>query len=257
MRVFAALVALLIALVPAQAMAAEPRIALVVGNDDYSGGLHHLTNAAKDAHLITGILEQAGFVVIERPDADRATMAAAIKSFTMRLEAAGPGAVGLFYFAGHGLQSYGTNYLMATDAPVEKPDDISRYGFEADDVLRAMLKGGAKINLLFIDACRPNDVSNILQPVAAEGLRGTDARGLDKNRSVLIAYATGLGETAADGDEGNSPFAKALAANMLTPDLPLEIMLRNVAVQMVRNGYQKPWNSTSIIDAFAFVGKSQ
>lgn len=257
MRVFAALIALAIALVPAQAMAAGPRIALVVGNDDYSGGLHQLTNAAKDAHLITGILQQAGFEVIERPDANRATMAAAIKSFTTRLEAAGPGAVGLFYFAGHGLQSYGTNYLLATDAAIDKPDDISRFGFEADDVLRAMASGGADINILFIDACRPNDVSKILRPVAAEGLREADARGIDKNRSVLLAYSTGLGETAADGDDGNGPFAKALAANLLTPDLPLDTMLFNVRVQMVRNGHQKPWTSNGMVHPFAFVGKSR
>ena len=170
---------------------------------------------------------------------------------------AGPGAVGLFYFAGHGLQSYGTNYLLAIDAPVEKPADIPRHGFEADDVLRVMLRGGADTNILILDACRPNHVATILRPVARAGLREIDARGVDPERSVMIAYSTGLGENAADGDGDNGPYAKALADNILVPDLPLEAVFRRVRAQMVKSGSQKPWESNAMLRSFAFIGEAQ
>lgn len=252
------LVVSLITLAAMPARAEEARIALVIGNTAYDGDpLERLPNATKDARLISDVLSQAGFEVIELPDADRARMLIAIKDFRRRLEDAGPGAVGLFYFAGHGLQSYGVNYLLATDAPVEKPADISRYGFEADDVLRAMLRGGADTNIVILDACRPNHVAKILRPVARAGLREIDARGVDPERSVLIAYSTGLGETAADGEYENGPYATALAENLLTPNLSVEALFRRVRAQMVKNGSQKPWESNAMLRGFAFVGEAQ
>jgi uncharacterized caspase-like protein len=258
MRGFAVFVMMVVAFVAMPAMAIEPRIALVVGNTAYDGEpLERLPNATKDARLISDVLRQAGFEVIELSDAGRNQMLIALKTFRRRLEEAGPGAVGLFYFAGHGLQSYGTNYLLAIDAPVEKPADIPRHGFEADDVLRVMLRGGADTNILILDACRPNHVATILRPVARAGLREIDARGVDPERSVMIAYSTGLGENAADGDGDNGPYAKALADNILVPDLPLEAVFRRVRAQMVKSGSQKPWESNAMLRSFAFVGEAQ
>ena len=257
MRALGVLVLSLAACLAAPAAAGEPRIALVIGNEAYHGSLYPLPNAPKDAGLISDVLRQAGFEVIERPNADREKMTDAIKDFRRRLEAAGPGAVGLFYFAGHGLQSYGTNYLMATDSAIDKPTDISRFGFEADDVLRAMLRGGADTSILILDACRPNHVAKILRPVAAAGLREVDASSLDPERSVLIAYSTGLGEPAADGDDGNSPYARTLAANILVPNQPLEVLFRNVRAQMVKSGSQKPWESNGMVRSFAFIGEAR
>jgi hypothetical protein len=255
MRAIAAIAAMLIVVFTAQTTKAESRIALVVGNNAYDSGLSRLANAVNDAKLLSETLRKAGFEVEELDDADRAQMSAAIGRLSERLQASGPGSVGLFYFAGHGLQSGGTNYLMATDAPLRQVEDIARYGLDADTVLRAMLEAGADTNILILDACRPNHVSDILKPVAAAGLVQTDARGKDPNRSVLVAYSTGLGETAADGDDGNSPYAKTLAEHMLRPDLPLEILFRNVRLQMVSRGYQKPWESSGMLRGLAFVGQ--
>lgn len=254
MRAVALFVVLLVAMFAAPCVAGEPRFALVIGNNAYNGGLHPLKNAVNDAELISGVLDKAGFEVVELPDADRTTMSTAVKSFRRRLAAAGPGAVGLFYFAGHGLQIDNTNYLLATDAPIGKPADISRYGFEADEVLWEMLKGGADTNILILDACRPNDVAKALRPVANKGLSVFDARAVDPDRSVLIAYSTGLGENATDGGDGNSPYARALAENILIPDLSLDELFLNVRLRMKDSG-QKPWESGAMMRKFAFIGE--
>jgi uncharacterized caspase-like protein len=255
MRAIAIFVVSLVACVTAPAGATEPRIALVIGNNAYDSGLRPLKNAVSDAELIAGALGRAGFEVEQLPNADRATMRTAIKNFRKRLEAAGPGAVGLFYFAGHGLQAYNVNYLLATDAEVAKPADIPQYGFEAEEVLWAMLKGGADTNILILDACRPNDVAKVLLPVARKGLSELDASGVD-DRSVQIFYSTALGENAADGEDENGPFATALAENMLIPNLSLGDLFIKVRVQMKGSG-QVPWESGAMWRKFSFVGDAQ
>ena len=263
MRAIGAFLLLLFALsaLPAAAQPGQARIALVIGNSDYHGDLQPLPNATRDAGLISDVLEKAGFELVPLPNVccDHDEMEAAIKDFRDRLRAEGPGAIGLFYFAGHGLQSYGMNYLMPDDASVKSPEDISRYGVEADKVLWAMMRGGeANTNIVILDACRPNNVTKELRAVAREGLTEMDARGLDPERNVMIAFSTGLGQTAPDGDEGdNSPFTKTLAENILVPDVAIEILLRRVSAKLVKEGYQKPWYSSGMLDPFAFVGEAE
>ncbi len=259
MRVACLIIALCTTMLAQPAGARPTRIALVVGNTDYHGYLGRLDNASRDAELMAEVLRKADFEVMPPlPDATHASMEAGIKAFRDRLREAGPDAVGLFYFAGHGLQSYGSNYLMPTDASIKSPEDISRYGFEADRVLWAMITGGeAHTNILILDACRPNKVDKELRAVAQEGLSEMDARGLDPERNVMIAFSTGLGQTAPDGEEGgNSPFARTLADNLLAPDVAIEVLLRRVSAQLVKDGYQKPWYSSGMLDAFAFVGEA-
>ena len=243
MRTFASFVLLLIALAAMPASAAGPRIALVIGNDDYHGGLGPLDNAEKDVVLITGALINAGFEVDPVPNARGKALSAAIARLTSRLKQAGPGAVGLFYFAGHGLQYQGTNYLLPIDATVEDPADISRTGLDMVNVLWAIQDGGALTSIVILDACRRDHVSETLQPVAEDGLTQPNTKGLDKKRNVLIVYSTGLGETAADGDKavGNSPFAIVLAENMRVPNQGIVDTFINVSSQMVDGFDQKPW----------------
>jgi hypothetical protein len=257
MRFIAAILVLLLTAISVGSEAKEARVALVIGNNAYSGGLLPLKNAVNDAILISRSLRQAGFEVDELHDADTARTEAAIARLGERVKSGGAGTVGLFYFAGHGLQSYGANYLVATDAPLGKPDDISRFGIKADNVLRIMASAGAESNILILDACRPNRVSGALRPFAAAGLAEVDARDKDPERGFLIAYSTGLGESAADGADGNSPYARTLADHMLRPGIPLEVLFRNVRKAMVDNGYQKPWESTSMQRGIAFVGEPQ
>ncbi|HEU4651925.1 MAG TPA: caspase family protein [Croceibacterium sp.] len=260
MRAFAVFVVALVAIAAAPATAHPQRIALVVGNNDYHGGLHRLTNARNDAELMTAVLKKAGFDVEPVVDARRPDLAAAISRFTQRLKQAGPDAVGLFYFAGHGLQYDGTNYLLATDATVEDPADISRKGVDAVQILWALQDGGAATSILIIDACRQDRVSLALRPVAEDGLTRLDKKGLDKRRNVIVAYSTGPGEAAADGErsDGNSPFAKILAENILVPNKGIIEMFRNVTVEMVENFDQKPWLDLgwTAREEFVFVGGS-
>jgi uncharacterized caspase-like protein len=121
MRAIATTVLSFAALAATPVTAREARIALVVGEDKYQGGLRPLANAANDAALISRALAKAGFDVEPVRDAGRAELSAALERFTRRLKQAGPNAVGLFYFAGHGLQYDGTNYLLATDANLTDP----------------------------------------------------------------------------------------------------------------------------------------
>jgi len=256
MRALAVFVATILACLALPATATEPRIALVIGNNTYDSGLHKLTNAVPDAELIAGALRQAGFDVEEpHRNVNQAEMKELIANFRRRIEAAGEGAVGVFYFAGHGLQAYNTNYLMATDAPVGKPADIPRYGFEADEVLWAMLKGGADTSILILDACRPNDVGKSLRPVSEKGLAQLDGRGIEE-RSVQMFWATALGEAAADGEREHSPFAQALADNMLVENQSLADLFINVRQQMKGSG-QVPWESGAMWHKFAFVGQAK
>lgn len=255
MRLFAVFFALLALLPLYAAEAKEPRVALVIGNNAYAGDLHPLSNAINDASLISARLRQAGFEVEELHDADRQQIYQALDRLGEKLKLAGPGATALFYFAGHGLQSYGTNYLVPTKASVGKPEDIARFGLSADDVLGTMTLAGAETNILILDACRPNRVSNLLRPVAAAGLALVDATDKDPERSYLVAYSTGLGEGADDGADGNSPYARTLADHMLQPGLPLEILFRNVRLAMVGKGFQRPWESSGMLRGMAFVGE--
>lgn len=259
MRAFAMFVVLFFVFAAIPAMAAGQRIALVVGNNKYTSGLRPLNNAVPDAELITRELTEAGFDVDPVPNAGRKDLSAAIARFTSRLKQAGPGAVGLFYFAGHGLQHQGTNYLLPTDAAVEDPDGLSRTGFDAVRVLWAMQDGGAGTMIVILDACRRNPFPKTVRPVAEQGLAEFDTKALDKKRSIFIVYSTGVDETAADGhkDDGNGPFATVLAENIRVPDQGIDDMFMHVSSQMVENFDQKPWRNNGMLRSFAFVGEAR
>ena len=126
----------LTALVPAFALAGEARIALVIGNSEYANG--PLTNPANDAKMIAESLGSLGFDVVSRRNADQTTMKRAIQDFGARLEKAGPGAVGLFYYAGHGVQLNGHNYLIPTSAHIEREGDVEIEAVSADWVIEQM-----------------------------------------------------------------------------------------------------------------------
>ncbi len=256
MRVIAACVVSLIVFAALPA-AAQPRIALVVGNEKYGGGLAPLNNAVDDAELIARELRNAGFDVEPVPDAGLGDMTAAIERFTSRLKQAGPGAVGLFYYAGHGLQHHGTNYLMPAEAAIDDPADISSKGLDAARVLWAMQDGGARTMIVILDACRQNHVAENLRPTAETGLTRFDRKGMDKKRSVLIVYSTGLGEPAADGDKeaGNGPFATILAENIGVPNQGIVDLFETVSTQMVDAVNQKPYLELGLYggEKFAFV----
>ena len=233
-------------LLPAFAQAAEPRIALVIGNSEYASG--SLPNPANDAKMIAEALEGLGFNVVARRNADQTTMKRAIQDFGARLEKAGPGAVGLFYYAGHGAQLNGRNYLIPTAAHIDREGDMDIEAVSADWVIEQMRYARNRLNIVILDACRNNPF--------ARGMRSID-RGLavmDAPAGILIAYSTAPGSVATDGDGRNSPYTDALTRAMRDVLEPVEQVFKRVRIGVMKAtaGRQIPWESSSLTGDFYF-----
>lgn len=248
---WSALLLLTIAGLPA---AAENRVALVIGNAHYKF-IPSLTNPEGDARLMAKTLRELGFTLIgdgAQINLDKPAFDEAIRSFGTRLRGAD---VGLFYYAGHGLQLRGINYLVPIGANPAREADAD---FELDDlslVLRQMEASGTRLNLVMLDACRNN-------PFGGRGFRAIDA-GLAQIRApegTLISFATQPGSIALDGIDGNSPYTKALAQTIRKPRLGVFDVFNNVGlmVKKVTGGEQQPWVSSSPIDgSFYFAAKPE
>lgn len=234
---------------------AEKRIALVIGNADYQY-VAHLNNPEQDAKLLAGRLQSLGFELVDGKiwlDLDKPKMDEAVEHFGRQL-AQNPGAIGLFYYAGHAMQVDGENYLIPVSANPNKPSDLPRQTLTAAGVLQEMRDAGVALNLLILDACRNN-------PFAGRGLREVGG-GLAEIKKVpkgtLIVYATQPGNVAQDGPPGgNSPFAQALAAAIAQPGLEVRRSLdqTGLAVMQATGDSQQPWVSTSPLEGeFCFAG---
>jgi uncharacterized caspase-like protein len=245
MRIAALAAAIWIAL--ATLAGAEPRIALVVGNGAYTG-VQALDNPRNDARLIAATLEGLGFEVTLLLDAPLPEFRAAVASFGRDLRAGGEDATGLFYYAGHALQSFQMNYLLPVDATLTDAADIDLVGIPADAVLRQMSSARNRTNIVIFDACRNNPF---------EAIRAFDNAGLAEMKAptgTFLAYATAPNMVALDGDGVNSPFTQALAAAMPTPGLPVEQMFKQVRVSVLEatGGGQTPWDASSLTTDFQF-----
>jgi hypothetical protein len=230
------------------------RIALVIGNATY----HHvpvLTNAVNDARLIADTLKRLGFDLIDggpQIDLDKAQIEHSIREFGNQLSR---GAVGLFYYSGHGLQIGGINYLVPVAANPTKASDADFELVDADLVLKQMEEGGASLNIMILDACRNN-------PFAGRGLRaiGTGLAEMRAPEGTVISFATQPGGVAGDGVRGdvNGPYSRALAAAIMTPGLDVFHVFNEVGLMVKREtaGAQQPWVSSSPIEGdFVFLPK--
>jgi hypothetical protein len=229
---------------------AEKRVALVIGNGDYRHW-HPLPNPSNDAAAIAEVLRGLGFEVIEGRDLDKAQTDDTIRKFAYALERAD---IGLFYYAGHGLQVDGRNYLMPVDAKLARDADLD---FEATglDFVIAQLDRNAKTSLIFLDACRDNPVIRRMARGGGRTRGGDVAPGLAAVRAkggTLISFATEPDNVALDTVGGaNSPYTTALAKHLPTPDLAVEIVLQRVTqdVYQATDGRQTPWVHSSIRQA--------
>jgi uncharacterized caspase-like protein len=211
--------------------------------------LGDLANPGNDAKLMAAALQQVGFDVELLLDPDQRTMQQAISRLGGRMESAGTGSTGLFFFAGHGVQARGINYLIPSGAKVEREADLAVEAVTADSVLFQMQEADASTSILILDACRNMPL--------ARGLRNA-TRGLapmDASNGSFIAYSTAPGAVAADGDDANSPFVTALLAEVARPRQPIEATFRNVRRSVLRAtaGAQTPWDSSSLLEPFYFV----
>ncbi len=224
----------------------QERVALVIGNSNYANS--PLANPVNDAQLIATTLRQLDFDVIEQLDADENTMERSIQDFGDRLEDIGKNAVGLFYYAGHGVQLDGVNYLIPIGAQIDRERRIKSEAVSTSVVMDAFEYARNELNFLILDSCRDNPYSSSTRS-ANRGLARMDAPA-----GTLIAYATAPGKVASDGDGENSPYSSALATAMRQKGVLVEQMLKNVSRSVVAEtgNKQRPWVASSLIVDFYF-----
>jgi hypothetical protein len=245
-----AVLAVVLVIRPTQAV--EKRIALVIGNNAYDS-LERLKNPVSDAKLMTRTLRDLGFDVVERTDADEKTMKRAMQEFGRRIAEAGRDTVSLFYYAGHGLEVNGVNYLVPIKARIQREGDVEIEAVDAGLVLRQMEDAGSRVNFVILDACRNNPLSRGWRSKTQGGLAGMEAP-----MGSLIAFATSPKSVSMDGEGENSPYTQALAKAIQEPGLAAEAVFRQVRVRVleVTREQQRPWESTSLTGAFYFVPPS-
>jgi uncharacterized caspase-like protein len=228
------------------------RVALVIGNSDYSN-IGRLDNPKNDARLIAGALKEVGFELVgdgPQLDLDKAGLDRAVREFGTRLQGAD---VGLFYYAGHAVEVRGQNYLAPVTANPAREADVDFELLDAKLVVQQMEAAGTRLNLVMLDACRNN-------PLGGRGFRATGG-GLAQMQApegTLISFATQPGNVALDGFGGNSPYTKALAETVRARGLDLFDTLNQVGLKVKRatGGAQQPWYSSSPIEGeFYFAGK--
>jgi uncharacterized caspase-like protein len=229
------------------AASAETRVALIIGNSNYASANLRLANPANDAAAMQLALKNAGFQTIVKLNARRLDFYRAVDEFAAMI-IRDPHSVGLFYYAGHGVQADGVNYLIPVDAVIESSADLEANAFDVVRVLRAMQAAQNEMNIVILDACRDNPLRRTRS--AVRGL----AR-LDAPSGTFIAYAAAPGQAAEEGHTGeNGVFTGEILKAMSLPDIPLEQMFKKVitGVKAATHGVQTPWFEASIQGDFYF-----
>lgn len=229
---------------------ADGRVALVIGNSKYETTGWALANPANDARLMKQSLEAVGFQVELLIDATEDEMEDAFVGHGRRLSAAGEDAVGLIYFAGHGIQSQGYNYLIPVDANAQTEQDVWAQAPRLGQALQHVRAAGNGVNFVILDACRNNPLPSSSRSAGSGGLAP-----VARSRGLLVSYSTEPGYTATDGDGRNSPYTQALAAIIQQDGLIAEQVFKRVAdqVHQATGGAQTPfYNSGLIGDDFCF-----
>jgi len=236
------LIAGLLSASPASAQA-ERRVALVIGNGAYREA--PLRNPVNDARAMAIALEETGFSVTKLENADRLAMQRAVLAFGKALSS---DAVGLFYYAGHGMQVRGTNYLIPINAQAQSEDEVEVEAVDVNYVLARMATAENRLNIVILDACRDNPFARAFR----SGGRGLAA--ITAPTGTLIAHATAPGATAADGSGANGLFTGELIAAIAQGGLRVEDVFKRTRMAVVEKsrGRQTPWESSSLISDFYF-----
>jgi hypothetical protein len=224
------------------------RIALVIGNANYQSA--PLKNPVNDANDMVSVLKQKGFTVTLLTDATQRQMEKAIGAFGKQLRSGG---VGLFFYAGHGMQVNGVNYLIPIGANIEAESDIKYESVNANRVLSKMEEGGNDLNMVFLDACRNNPFTRSFRS-SNKGLAQMDAP-----KGSFVSFATAPGSIAADGTGRNGLFTGQLIQQMQVPELPLTKMMMEVRKDVLRESQNKqtPWDVSSLTGDFYFTQGSE
>src|SRR5258708_9988507 len=227
---------------------ADRRVAFVVGNGAYKN-VQPLPNPPIDAKSMARVLRNVGFDVVEGVNLARDKMTERLLEFGKKAQGAD---VALFFYAGHGIAINNTNYLLPVDADLKSEMDVKLGSAINVDTTLDQTMGDAKVKLVFLDACRDNPFAAKIRSAAST--RSVNVQSglaeMSSGEGTLIAFATGPGQTALDGQEGtNSPFTRALMANIAAPGVEIQQAMTKVRAQVNEetNKNQLPWGHTNLI----------
>jgi uncharacterized caspase-like protein len=225
----------------------QRRVALVLGNSDYQNA-QPLVNAASDARAMEDLLKSLEFEVVSGFNLNKVETQETISHFAKRVRGAD---IALFFYAGHGMQVSGVNYLIPVDAVLEDETALDFEAVQIDFVLRQMSRDTG-IRLVFLDACRDNPLADILSKLGGAGISSGLAEVQIENSGAgtLVAFATSPNEVAYDGSGQNSPFSAALLAHLSEVNVPLTSIMTRVTkdVYEATGGRQRPWVNVSLTD---------
>lgn len=226
----------------------DQRLALVIGNSNYL--TTPLKNPVNDARSMSASLQRLGFQVIYAEDATRRKMDEVVRTFYQKLR---NGGVGLFYYAGHGMQVKGRNYLIPVDARIESESDVEHESIDIARVLGKMEDANNPVNIVILDACRDNPFARSFR-----SSRGGLAR-MDAPTGTIVAYATAPESVAADGKDQNGIYTKHLLKAIMKPGLTIEQVFKTVRNNVINetDSKQIPWESTSLRGDFYFLPQQQ
>jgi uncharacterized caspase-like protein len=239
----AAVTVAVMALPALPSLASTQRLALVIGNSAYADGL--LKNPINDARAMAGTLRELGFEVRVLENADRMAMQRAVVEFGRKLNS---DTVGLFYFAGHGMQVRGANYLIPVKAEIASEDEVEVEGVDVSYVMARMATARNQFNIVILDACRNNPFQRSFRTLNS-GLAAISAP-----TGTLIAYATAPGSVASDGDAANGIYTAELVKAIRQPGILMEEAFKQARSGVIARtqGKQTPWESSSVVGAFSF-----
>ncbi|HZE47513.1 MAG TPA: caspase family protein [Xanthobacteraceae bacterium] len=231
---------------------AESRLALVIGQSAYKS-VPALPNPANDAKAVSEMLTDAGFAVTSASDLSQDEMRARISDFAGQVAAKGADTVALVFYAGHGLQIDGENYLVPVDVDPKREADIPIQAVRLNDILNTLTSVPSRMRILLLDACRNNPFPE-LGKTSGHGLAIIDAK--IGAPGTFVSFSTSPGAEAEDGSGANSPYTTALLASAREPGLPIEDTFKRVrlAVNRTTDGRQTPWDSSSLTEDFRFIG---
>ena len=223
------------------------RVALVIGNSSYTQG--PLLNPVNDARAMAKVLQSAGFTVILKTDVSQPEFLGALRDFGNRLKDGGPGTAGLFYFAGHGMQVKGRNFLIPLGANIEHEDELAYQALDAQAVMDKMESAGNGTNIVILDACRDNPFVRSFRS-GRQGLAQMDAP-----VGTLVAFSTAPGSVASDGKGANGLYTSHLLRAIQQPGQKVEDVFKQVRFAVLRDSARKqvPWEASSLVGDFYFV----
>src|SRR2546421_2550859 len=226
----------------------EQRVALVIGNSNYQNA-PDLANPGNDARSMAQLLNQAGFEVISATDLTQNDMLRVVQDFSAKVAARGQNTVAMVYYAGHGVQLAGENYLVPVDAKVSNQTELVNNSVRLVDVMSTLETIPSRMRIVILDACRNNPFPNVND--AGRGLAIVDA----PNGSI-VGYSTAPGAEAQDGTGGHSPHTPALLNVRPEPNVPIEQLFKRIRLEVNNStdGRQTPWESSSLTSDFYFFG---